>query len=124
MASAPPEPPSPSTTTTIGTCSPVMSLMLDAMACAWPRSSAAGPGKAPEVSRNVTTGIPSLSASRMRRCALRKPSGWGEPKLRRMFDSVSVPFWWPMIITGTPSSRAGPPTIAGSSPKARSPWSS
>jgi hypothetical protein len=92
IASAPPEPPSPRTTTTIGTCSPVISLMLDAIASAWPRSSAAGPGNAPAVSRNVTSGRPSLSASRIRRCALRKPSGCGDPKFRLMFDSVSVPF--------------------------------
>ena len=76
------------------------------------------------MSRKVTIGTPSLSARRIRRCALRNPSGCGEPKLRAMFDSVSVPFWCPMIITGRPSSSAGPPTIAGSSPKARSPWSS
>ena len=53
IASAPPDPPSPSTTTTIGTCRPVISLMLVAIASAWPRSSAAGPGKAPAVSRKV-----------------------------------------------------------------------
>ena len=92
IASAPPEPPSPSTTMTMGTWSPVMSLMLDAMASACPRSSAAGPGNAPAVSRKVTIGMPTLSARRIRRCALRKPSGCGDPKLRRTFDSVSVPF--------------------------------
>ena len=77
-----------------------MSLMLEAIASAWPRSSAAGPGKAPAVSRKVTIGTPSLSARRISRCALRKPSGCGEPKFRAMFDSVSVPFWCPTIITG------------------------
>src|SRR5664279_1501922 len=41
-----------------------------------------------------------------------------------MFSSVSAPFWWPTIMTRRPSIRAGPPTIAPSSPKRRSPWSS
>ena len=40
----------------------------------------------------------------------------GGTNYRAMFDSVSVPFWWPMTITGRPSRSAGPATMAGSSP--------
>ena len=58
------------TSTTIGTGRPVISLMRAAIASACPRSSAAGPGNAPAVSRNVTTGMPSLSARRSRRWRL------------------------------------------------------
>ncbi len=41
-----------------------------------------------------------------------------------MFSSVSAPFCWPTTATRRPSSRASPTTIAASSPKRRSPWSS
>jgi hypothetical protein len=44
--------------------------------------------------------------------------------LRRTRSFVSRPFCWPTIITGLPSSRAGPPTIAWSSEYMRSPCSS
>ena len=43
-ASAPPEPPSPMTTVTVGILSPVNVRMLLAMAPAWPPSSASLPG--------------------------------------------------------------------------------
>src|SRR5690349_10686384 len=46
------------------------------------------------------------------------------PKLRRMFSSVSAPFCWPTKAMRRPSMRAKPATIAVSSPKPRSPWSS
>ena len=36
---------------------------------------------------------------RIRRSALRYPSGRGMPKLRSSFSLVSCPFWWPMTIT-------------------------
>ena len=60
-------------------------------------------------------GRPNLSAWCMSRMALRYPSGCGKPKLRRMFSLVSRPFCGPMTVTGTPSSRAMPPTMASSS---------
>ena len=42
---------------------------------------------------NVTTGRLNFSASRMRRNALRYPSGCALPKFRWMFSFVSRPFW-------------------------------
>ena len=100
----------------MGTRSRVIVPIERAIASAMPRSSASAPGYAPGVSTNVTTGRPSRSASSNKRIALRRPSGFAIPKLRRMFSSVSAPFWWPTIITRRPSIRAGPPTIAPSSP--------
>ena len=44
IASAPPEPPSPVMVTTIGTGKRDISRKLNAMASAWPRSSASTPG--------------------------------------------------------------------------------
>src|SRR5436189_172117 len=41
-----------------------------------------------------------------------------------MFSSVSAPFCWPITAILRPSSVASPATIAASSPKKRSPWSS
>jgi len=46
------------------------------------------------------------------------------PKLRRTFDLMSRPFWWPITITGRPMTRASPPTIAASSAYIRSPANS
>src|SRR3954452_6541731 len=46
------------------------------------------------------------------------------PKLRRMFSSVSAPFWWPTNTARRPSKRQKPPTTAGSSRNSRSPCSS
>jgi len=46
-ASAPPEPPSPITAVMIGVLSDAISMRLEAIASAWPRSSAPRPGYAP-----------------------------------------------------------------------------
>jgi hypothetical protein len=46
------------------------------------------------------------------------------PKLRRIFSFVSRPFWWPITTQASVAKRASPPTIEGSSAKARSPCSS
>ena len=82
------------------------------------------PGYAPAVSMNERIGRPNFSASSITRSALRKPSGRGMPKLRRIFSFVSRPFWWPTTATGTPRKIAKPAMIAGSSAYLRSPWSS
>ena len=103
--------------TTIGVRRPSIVMIERAMASAMPRSSDAAPGCAPAVSTRVTTGRCSFSARRKMRIALRKPSGWALPKLRRMFSSVSLPFCWPTNMIGRPSRRAKPATIAPSSPK-------
>ena len=50
--------------------------------------------------------------------------GFGIPKLRNCLSFTSRPFWCPMTMTGIPSNKAKPPTIAGSSAKARSPCNS
>ena len=71
MASAPPEPPSPVMTVTIGVRSRVISAIERAIASAMPRSSDSGPGWAPGMSTKVTTGRPNRSASSMTRIALR-----------------------------------------------------
>ena len=63
MPSAPPDPPSPITTQTIGVRSRLISRRLTAMASAWPRSSAFKPGYAPGVSMSVKIGKPNFSAS-------------------------------------------------------------
>ena len=98
--------------------------MFSAIAAAWPCSSAPTPGSAPGVSTRVTTGRPSRAASRISRSALRCPAGLAMPKLRATSSAVVCPFWWPITITGRPSSRASPPTIAGQSAPSRSPCSS
>ena len=71
IASAPPDPPSPVMTTTIGVRSRLISPIERAIASAIPRSSDSGPGWAPGTSTNVTIGRPSRSASSMTRIALR-----------------------------------------------------
>ena len=68
IASAPPEPPSPITTLTIGTFRLDITNRLRAMASLWPRSSAPIPGYAPGVSISVISGKPNFSA----RCMSRK----------------------------------------------------
>src|SRR6266542_256368 len=123
-ASAPPEPPSPRMTTTIGVWSRAISRIDCAIASACPRSSPSGPGYAPGVSTKVMSGRWNFSASRYRRIAFRYPSGCGIPKLRAMFSSGDAPFCSPTMTTGRPSRSAIPPTIAGSSRKPRSPCSS
>jgi hypothetical protein len=71
IASAPPEPPSPVITVTIGVRSRLISPIERAIASAMPRSSDSAPGWAPGTSTNVTTGIPNRSASSIARIALR-----------------------------------------------------
>ena len=63
----------------------------------------------------VTTGRPNFSAIFIRRSALRYPSGWGMPKLRRRFSFMARPFCWPMTMTDRPSRHAHPATMAWSS---------
>src|ERR1035437_3542646 len=111
-------------TTTIGVRRRVIMPTDLAMASAMPRSSAAAPGKAPCTSTKVRTGMPNRSASSMIRIPLRYPSGCGRPKLRRMFSSVSWPFWKPITTMRRPPLLASPATMAESSPKSRSPCSS
>ena len=71
IASAPPEPPSPVITVTIGVRRRVIRPTDRAIASAMPRSSDSGPGWAPGTSTKVTTGRPERSASSMIRIALR-----------------------------------------------------
>ena len=71
IASAPPEPPSPVMTVTIGVRRRLISPIERAIASAMPRSSESGPGCAPGTSTKVTTGSPKRSASSMTRIALR-----------------------------------------------------
>ena len=63
MPKAPPEAPSPMMMQITGTLSINISLILRAIACPWPLSSASKPGNAPGVSTNVTTGRSNFSAS-------------------------------------------------------------
>ena len=65
------EPPSPHTTTMIGTGRLAISIRFLAMASACPRSSASIPGYAPGVSTNVMTGLENRAARCMIRRALR-----------------------------------------------------
>ena len=90
----------------IGTWKRAIACRLTAIASAWPRSSASMPGYAPAVSMKERIGRPNFSASSMTRSALRKPSGRGMPKLRRIFSLVSRPFWCPTIATGRPAKLA------------------
>ena len=71
IASAPPEPPSPVITATIGVRSRLIRATDRAIASAMPRSSDSGPGCAPGTSMKVTTGIPRRSASSISRIDLR-----------------------------------------------------
>ena len=71
MATAPPEPPSPITTATLGTPSERQASVERAIASAWPRASASTPGKAPAVSTSAITGRSNRSASSISRTALR-----------------------------------------------------
>ena len=71
MPSAPPEPPSPITTQTIGVGSRDISRMLVAISCAWPRSSAPMPGNAPGVSIRQMIGSRNFAASFIFASALR-----------------------------------------------------
>src|SRR5215216_220736 len=107
MASAPPLPPSPMTAVTIGVRRRAISSKLVAIASAWPRSSDGRVGSAPGVSTRVMTGRRNFSACFIRRNALRYPSGRGIPNRRWAFSLASRPFWWPISMTGRPSSRAG-----------------
>ncbi len=63
MPSAPPEPPSPTTTEMVGVRSIAISRRLTAIASETWRSSEPTPGKAPGVSMNERTGSPNFSAS-------------------------------------------------------------
>ena len=71
IASAPPEPPSPITTLTIGTFKLDITNRLRAIASDCPRSSAPMPGYAPGVSISVISGKPNFSARFMSRNPLR-----------------------------------------------------
>ena len=71
MPRAPPDPPSPITTQTIGVSRRDISSRFVAISWAWPRSSAPMPGKAPGVSIRQMTGSRNLAASRMFFSALR-----------------------------------------------------
>jgi hypothetical protein len=71
IASAPPEPPSPVITVTIGVSRRLMSPIERAIASAIPRSSDSAPGWAPGTSTKVTIGMPKRSASSIARIALR-----------------------------------------------------
>ena len=82
IAKAPPEPPSPITVAINGTFNSVITARLRPIASDCPRSSASMPGYAPGVSTKVKIGSPNFSASRIKRSALRYPSGRGMPKLR------------------------------------------
>ena len=75
-----------------GTCNAAIASRHTAIASACPRSSASMPGYAPGVSMNAITGRSNRSARRMRRSALRYPSGRGMPKLRSTFSFVDLPF--------------------------------
>ena len=123
-ARAPPLPPSPMITASTGVRSWAIASRFSAMAKACPRSSAGSEGSAPGMSIRVITGRRKRSAWRIRRRALRKPSGRAIPKRRATFSLVLRPFWFPITITVRPSSCASPPTTAASSPKRRSPRSS
>ncbi len=79
---APPLAPSPITTQMIGTLSVAMTIRFLAIASPCPRSSASRPGNAPGVSIRHITGMLNFSAIRIKRNALRYPSGLGIPKLR------------------------------------------
>ena len=82
IPSAPPDAPSPMTTTMIGTGKWDISKRLRAIASPCPRSSAPSPGYAPGVSRSVMIGFPNFAASSIRRSAFLYPSGFGIPKFR------------------------------------------
>ena len=71
MPRAPPDAPSPMTTTIIGTGKRAISKRFRAIASAWPRSSASKPGNAPGVSSKVMIGFPNFAASFISRRALR-----------------------------------------------------
>ena len=71
IASAPPDPPSPVITVTIGVRSRLIRPTDVAIASAMPRSSDSGPGCAPGTSTNVMIGNPKRSPSSMTRIALR-----------------------------------------------------
>ena len=68
---APPLPPSPTQTHTLGIRSRDIATMVAAISPAMPSCSAAGPGSAPGVSTRVSSGSPSRSASPIARLASR-----------------------------------------------------
>ena len=124
IPNAPPLPPSPITTETIGTLRLNISDRFFAIASPCPFSSASIPGYAPEVSIIVSIGSSNLSAILINLNAFLYPSGLAIPKFLNILDSKSRPFWCPIIIILYPSTDAKPPIIAWSSLESLSPCSS
>ena len=92
IPNAPPLPPSPIITETIGTFRPNISARFLAMASPCPFSSASIPGYAPAVSIRVNIGNSNLSAILISLNAFLYPSGLAIPKFLNIFESRSLPF--------------------------------